>query len=65
MKIKTMKEIATSRVIRSSRAIPSLSRISAESLDRARISAEIGRIEFHQTRRRWLNQSHLKRSPLS
>jgi hypothetical protein len=59
--IKTMKQIATGRVIRSSGSLPSLSRSSLGGLDRARITTGIEQIQFHEARRQWLNRAYLKR----
>jgi hypothetical protein len=52
-----MKQIATSRVIPGGRALPSLSRLSTVSLDRARIVAGMGQLRFDQARRQWMNRS--------
>ncbi|MCU0552469.1 MAG: hypothetical protein MUC48_24320 [Leptolyngbya sp. Prado105] len=57
IRVKTVKQIATSRVILGSRALPSLSRLSTASLDRARVIAGIGQLHFDQARHYWLNRS--------
>ncbi len=60
--IKTMKQIATSRVIASSQSVNRLSRLSLKSSDRARTSAGVAQIRAQEARRQWLNQLFLDRS---
>ncbi len=60
--IKTMKQIATSRVIASSQSVNRLSRLSVKSRDRARTSAGVAQIRAQEARRQWLNQLFLERS---
>ena len=59
--IKTMKQIATSDGIRSSRSLPRLSGLTFESSDRARIITAREQIKFQQVRRQWLIQQTKKR----
>lgn len=60
--IKTMKQIATSRVIASGQAVNRLSRLSLRSHDRGRTSAGVAQIRTQEARRQWLNQLFLDRS---
>jgi hypothetical protein len=53
--IKTMKQIATSRVI------PSFRALSAVELERSRITAGRAQIQVSESRRRWLNGAYLRR----
>jgi hypothetical protein len=58
--IRTMKQIATSRVIPSCRSASHLSSLSSD--DRARIAAGLGQMQSSEARRQWLNQMYLTRS---
>ena len=60
--VKTMKQIATSRVIASGQAVNRLSRLSLRGSDRARISAGVAQLRAQQDRRQWLHQLFLDRS---
>lgn len=60
--LKTMRQIATSRVIASGQSVTRLSRLSSKSSDRARISARVAQICAQEARRQWLNQLFLDRS---
>ncbi|KAM3113666.1 hypothetical protein [Phormidesmis sp. 146-33] len=60
--VKTMKQIATSRVIPSSRSANRLGQLSLSESDRARIAAGIGRMRSSQARRQWLNRLYQTRT---
>lgn len=59
--IKTMKQIATSRVIASGQSVNRLSRLSLKNSNRARTSAGVAQLRVQETRRQWLNQLFLDR----
>ncbi len=60
--VKTMKQIATSRVIPSCRAAHHLSGPLLNSDDRGRIASGMGRMRSSQARRQWLNRQYQTRS---
>jgi hypothetical protein len=60
--VKTMKQIATSRVIPGCRSANHLSGQSLSSDDRARIASGVGQVRLSEARRQWLNQMYQTRS---
>jgi hypothetical protein len=59
--IKTMKQIATSRVIPGCRSLSRLGSYRLVSSDRARRVAGAEQIKMNQARRRWVNQAYCDR----
>ncbi|KAM3097643.1 hypothetical protein ACKFKF_19650 [Phormidesmis sp. 146-12] len=60
--VKTMKQIATSRVIPGCRAANHLGGLLSNSDDRARIASGMGRMRSSQARRQWLNRLYQTRT---